>query len=499
VGVAEPACDALVVGSGPNGLAAAVTLAREGLAVRVIEARATPGGGCRSGPLSLPGFVHDHCSTVHPLGAGSPFLRALPLERHGLRWIQPDAPLAHALRPGHAVLLERSLAATAARLGVDGPSYTRLLGPFVDRFHDLAPMVLGPLRVPTDPVLLARFGWRGLQSMRGIGQHLLATEPARALLAGIAAHAMLPLTAPATSAFALVLAAAAHAVGWPLAAGGSRAIASALVAHLLELGGRVECGREVTCLDSLPRARAYLLDLTPRQVLRVASDRLSASYRRRLGRYRYGPGVFKLDWALDAPIPWSDPSCARAATVHLAGAEDEVTAAEAAVHAGRVPERPFVLLVQASLFDASRAPAGRHTAWGYCHVPNGWVGDASEAVEQQIERHAPGFRDVVAARTTRTAAEMESYNPNYVGGDINGGIADLRQLFFRPMLRLDPYTTSAPDVFLCSSSTPPGGGVHGMCGYWAARSVLRRVFGRKPARLVPSPDAGLRAAPAGDS
>jgi len=304
-----------------------------------------------------------------------------------------------------------------------------------------------------------------------------------ALLAGIAAHAMVPLTAPATAAFALVLGAAAHAVGWPVAAGGSQAIADALVAHLRELGGRLECEREVESLASLPRARAYLLDLTPRQVLRIASERLSASYRRRLERYRYGPGVFKLDWALDAPIPWSDPGCARAGTVHLAGTEPEVVAAEAAVHAGRVPERPFVLVVQPSRFDASRAPQGKHTAWAYCHVPHGWEGDAAAAVEEQIERHAPGFHDVIAARATRSAPEMERYNPNYVGGDINGGVADLRQLFFRPMPRLDPYTTSAPDVFLCSSSTPPGGGVHGMCGYWAARSVLRRVFGRTPAPL----------------
>ena len=486
--MAEAAYDAVVVGSGPNGLAAAVMLARAGLGVLVVEARATAGGGCRSGPLTLPGFVHDHCSTAHPLGAGSPFLRSLPLDRHGLRWIQPEAPLAHALRPGRAVLLERSLDATATALGEDGPRYDRLLRPFVDRFGDLAPMVLGPVRLPDHPLLLARLGWRGLRSMRALARTFTG-EPARALLAGIAAHAMVPLTAPATAAFALVLGAAAHAVGWPVAAGGSQAIADALVAHLRELGGRLECEREVESLASLPRARAYLLDLTPRQVLRIASERLSASYRRRLERYRYGPGVFKLDWALDAPIPWSDPGCARAGTVHLAGTEPEVVAAEAAVHAGRVPERPFVLVVQPSRFDASRAPRGKHTAWAYCHVPHGWEGDAAAAVEEQIERHAPGFHDVIAARATRSAPEMERYNPNYVGGDINGGVADLRQLLFRPMPRLDPYTTSAPDVFLCSSSTPPGGGVHGMCGYWAARSVLRRVFGRTPAPL-PSLRAG---------
>jgi phytoene dehydrogenase-like protein len=476
--MAEARYDAVVVGSGPNGLAAAVALAREGLAVHVVEAAPTPGGGCRSGALAVPGVVHDHCSTVHPLGAASAFFRTLPLERHGLRWLQPDCPVAHVLDHGRVVTLERSIDATAAQLGPDGARYRRLFEPLVERFDALLPMILSPLRVPRRPFLLARFGWTALLSMDALAARF-AGEPARALLAGIAAHAMVPLDAAATASFALVLGAAGHAVGWPLAAGGSQAITDALAAHLRELGGTIECGREVLDLDALPAARAYLLDLTPRQVLRVAGRRLPPSYARRLARFRYGLGVHKMDWALDGPIPWRDARCLRAATVHLAGSARDVAQAEADAHAGRVALRPFVLMVQPTLFDASRAPAGIHTAWAYCHVPPGTTHDASAAIERLVEEHAPGFLDRVIARSARTAAQMERYNPNYVGGDINGGISDLGQLFFRPMARLDPYATPARDVFLCSSSTPPGGGVHGLCGAWAARSVLRRVFGRR--------------------
>jgi phytoene dehydrogenase-like protein len=466
--------DAVVVGAGPNGLAAAIELARAGRSTLVMEASATPGGGCRSAELTLPGFVHDHCAAVHPLGAASPFFRTLPLERHGLTWIEPPTPLAHVLAEGRTVTLERSIEATAAQLGGDAEAYRELMAPLVARFDALLPMLLGPLRFPAHPLLLARFGVHALRSMRGLAAGRFMQEAGPALLGGIAAHAMVPLDATATASFALVLALAGHAVGWPIARGGSQAIIDALVGYLRDLGGEVECGRPVAHLSELPPARAYVLDVSARQLLAIAGDRLPPSYRRRVESFRYGPGVFKIDWALRAPIPWRDPSCMRAGTVHLSGSLDEIAGATEAVYAGGIAARPFVLLAQPSLFDATRAPAGMHTAWAYCHVPHGSTLDAGAAIEAHIERFAPGFRETILARSTRNAVEMERYNPNYVGGDINGGLADLRQLFFRPVARVDPYTTPAPDIFLCSSSTPPGGGVHGMCGYWCARSVLAR-------------------------
>lgn len=470
--------DVIVVGAGPNGLAAAVALARAGLSVLVVEARSEAGGGARTSELTLPGFHHDVCSTVHPLGLASPFFRSLELERHGLEWVHPLAPLAHVLDDGTAVTLERSIDRTAAQLGADGDDYRELLTPFAERFEPLLEMILGPLRAPSMPALYARFGLRALRSMRGLGARF-DHAPARALLGGIAAHAMVPLGSPATASFALVLAAAGHAVGWPLARGGSRAIVDALLACFREAGGELEVDRPIARLAELPSARAYVLDVTPSQLLAIAGERLPPSYAARLARFRYGPGVFKMDWALSGPVPWRDPACARAATVHLSGDLAEVSGAEACVHAGELPARPFVLFVQPSLFDPTRAPPGRHIAWAYCHVPHGSTVDASEAIEAHVERFAPGFRDLVLGRATMSAAEMERYNPNYVGGDINGGISDLTQLFFRPVARLDPYSTPASDLFLCSSSTPPGGGVHGMCGYWAARSVLAKVFERR--------------------
>lgn len=487
--------DVVVVGAGPNGLAAAIVLAQAGLDTLVVEADDTPGGGARSAALTLPGFVHDPCSSVHPLAAGGPFFRRLGLARRGLELVESPAPVAHVMRDGRAVVLERSLDATAARLGGDAAAYRDLFAPFVRRFDALMDATLGPLRIPSAPLLLARFGIVGLRSMCGLARRFRERD-APALLAGLAAHAMLPLDAPASASFALILGAAAHAVGWPLARGGSQAIADALVACLRDAGGEIVVGWRVTRLDALPPARAYVLDLTPRQVLAVAGDRLPPGYRRRLARFRYGPGVHKMDWALRAPIPWRDPACARAATIHLGGDLADVVAAEAAPHRGRVAERPFVLVVQPTLFDPTRAPAGMHVAWAYCHVPNGAPVDAGDAIETEIERYAPGFRDVVVARSSRTPRDMEAYDANYVGGDINGGLASLGQLFFRPVARVDPYATPAPDVFLCSSSTPPGGGVHGMCGFWAARSVLRRRFAgpdtRAPARVrraMPAPAA----------
>lgn len=467
--------DAVVVGAGPNGLAAAIELARAGRSTLVVEASATPGGGCRSAALTQPGFVHDSCAAVHPLGIASPFFRSLPLERHGLEWIQPPTPLAHVLPDGDAVTLERTIEATAAQLGPDADAYRELMTPLLVRFDALLPMLLRPLRFPAHPLLLARFGLPALRSMKGLARRF-DHDAAPALLAGIAAHAMVPLERMATASFGLVLALAGHAVGWPIARGGSQAIIDALVATLRELGGELECDRPVTRLSELPRARAYALDLSARHLLTLAGDRLPAGYQRRIAAFRYGPGVFKVDWALSAPIPWRDPACARAGTVHLSGTLGEVAGAIEAVHAGELAPRPFVLLAQPSVFDPTRAPAGMHTAWAYCHVPHGAGLDATAAIEAHVERFAPGFGATILARATRNAVETERYNPSYVGGDINGGAADLRQLFTRPVARLDPYSTPAPDVFLCSSSTPPGGGVHGMCGYSCARSMLARAL-----------------------
>jgi phytoene dehydrogenase-like protein len=474
--------DAVVIGSGPNGLSAAIELARANLSTLVVEARDTPGGGMRTAELTLPGFAHDVCSTVHPLGKGSPYFSTLGLERYGLSWIESPAALTHVLADGSAVTLERSIEATAEQLGADAGAYRRLVTPFVERFEELASTILGPLRLPSAPLLLARFGYVGLSSMVSLARARFDEEPAPALLAGMAAHAMLPLDAAATAAFGLVLGVSGHAVGWPIAGGGSQAIATALTKCFRAAGGHLLLNTEVKSLEQLPKARAYLFDVGPRQLLSLAKDVFPADYARRVARFRYGAGVYKMDWALSSPIPWKNPKCLRSATVHLSGSLADVASAEAAPHLGVHAPTPFVLVVQPSLFDPSRAPPGMHTAWAYCHVPHGATLDVSAAIEGQIERFAPGFRDLILARSTRNACEMQRYNENYVGGDINGGMANLSQLFFRPVARRDPYSTPAPNIFLCSSSTPPGGGVHGMCGYWAARSALARVFGRASSR-----------------
>lgn len=468
---------AIVVGSGPNGLAAAVALAKTGVSVLVVESHSTIGGGTRSEELTLPGFVHDVCSSVHPLALASPFFRRLSLERYGLSWIEPPTPVAHVLDSDRVVTLEHSLEATAASFGRDGEAYRKLFQPFVSNFDALLEAILGPLRFPERPALLARFGLPALRSYQGLARSHFGGEAPQALLAGVAAHAMLPLDRLATASIALLLGAAGHAVGWPIARGGSRAISAALASLFLELGGEIAVDFEVRQLEQLPPARAYLFDTSPRALCDISGARLPDSYRTAVERFRYGPGVFKVDWALDGPIPWKDPACSRSATVHLSGTMEEVARAEALAHAGGLAEAPFVILTQPSLFDATRAPPGKHVAWGYCHVPHGSNIDAWQAIEAQVERAAPGFHRRILARSIRNAHAVEQYNPNYVGGDINGGLASLTQLFFRPLVRADPYATPASDIFLCSSSTPPGGGVHGMCGYWAARSVLRRVFG----------------------
>jgi phytoene dehydrogenase-like protein len=465
---------AVVVGAGPNGLAAAIALARAGRAVTVLEGAETVGGGCRSAELTLPGFVHDSCSTIHALALASPFLRTLPLAEHGLAFAHPAAPLAHPLDDGTAAMLERSVDATAAGLGPDERAWRSTFAPLVRRADALFGGVLAPLRATRHPVTLARFAKDALRSADGLAGGRFRGEGARALFAGCAAHSMLPLDTAPSAAFGMVLALAGHAVGWPVTRGGSQHLADALAAHLRSLGGRIETARPVASLDDLPAGRApVLLDVTPRQFLRMAGGRLPGAYRRRLSRYRYGPGVFKLDWALDGPIPWTAPEAARAGTLHLGGTLEEIADSEAMVARGIHPEQPFVLLVQATVADPSRAPAGRHTAWAYCHVPNGSDRDMTAAIEAQVERFAPGFTRLIAARTATDSAAYERMNPNYVGGDINGGVQDLRQLFARPVARAVPYATPVDGVYLCSSSTPPGGGVHGMCGYWAARAALK--------------------------
>ncbi len=443
----------------------------------MFEANAQAGGGTRSRELTLAGFTHDLCSAVHPLACASPAFKRLDLEGHGVEWVHPSAPLAHPVSPDRAVVLERSLRDTAAALGRDRASYERAFSEWVDRWEALLPGVLAPpLGVPARPVLMARFAGAALRSADRLVAPFRTTE-ARALLAGIVAHGVLPFERAGSAAAALVLGAAGHTTGWPIPRGGSQRIADALVAALEERGGRVETGHRVGSLAELPKVRAVLLDLTPKQVLDVAGDALPDGYRRALARFRYAPGVFKLDWALSEPIPWRSPECARAATVHVGGTYDEIAAAEGAAHRGEVPRVPFVLLAQPSRFDPTRAPQGKHTAWAYCRVPAGSDVDMTTPIERQVERFAPGFRDTILARCARGPAALEADNPNLVGGDLTGGLQDLRQTFFRPVPTLDPYRTPASGLYLCSSSTPPGGGVHGMCGYHAARSALRNTFG----------------------
>jgi phytoene dehydrogenase-like protein len=470
--------DAVVVGAGPNGLTAAVTLAQAGLQVRVFEAADKLGGGTRTEELTLPGFRHDVCSAVHPLGVGSPALAALPLADHGLEWLHPELALAHPLLDGSAAVLARSVDETVASLGADARAWRRLVGPFLGRWPDLAGDILGSVTMglPRHPVLLARFGLRAVWPVQ-VAARAFHEDRARLLLTGIAGHAIAPLSSPLTTSVGLTLALAAHEVGWPLARGGSQAIADSLASYLRSLGGQVETGTPVTALDRLPAARAYLCDVMPRDLATIAGDRLPTAYRARLAHYRHGPAVFKVDYALAEAVPWKAEECRRAATVHLGSSLGEIGRALAAASSGRLPDPPFVIAAQPTLVDPSRAPDGRHVLWAYGHVPRGWPGDLTAAIEDQIERFAPGFRDLVLARSAWGPPQLEAHNRSMVEGDIAGGVFRGRQVLFRPVVARVPYATPDPALFLCSAATPPGPGVHGMGGYHAARVALRRVFG----------------------
>jgi phytoene dehydrogenase-like protein len=471
--------DAVVVGSGPNGLAAAITLARAGCSVFVCEGNATIGGGTRSAELTLPGFVHDVCSAVHPLAAGSPFFKTLPLERSGLTWIQPKIPLAHPLDDGSVACLHQDIDLTAEQLCGDSRAYQRLMKPLASNWEKLANEFLQPmLHLPRHPFALVLFGIPAICPASLLAKCLFKHEPARALFGGIAAHSFLPLEALASSAFALVLGLAGHAVGWPIPRGGSQQIASALAIFLHELGGKIEIKHRVENLNDLPKSRAIFLDVSVWEFLRIAAQRMPPRYRRRLESFRHAPGIFKIDYALSSPIPWKAEACRRAGTIHLGGRFDEIAAAERDVARGKIPERPFTLVAQQSLFDETRAPRGQHTLWAYCHVPFNCEIDVTDRIESQIERFAPGFRDCILARHKMSAAALEKSNPNLAGGDINGGAANLRQLIARPIPSSTPYRTPLHGVYLCSASTPPGGGVHGMCGYHAAEAALHDIFGK---------------------
>jgi phytoene dehydrogenase-like protein len=464
---------ACVIGAGPNGLAAAIVLAQAGLHVDVVEAQAQPGGAARTMELTLPGFKHDFGSAVYPLGAGSPFLSSLPLSRHGLEWIHSPAALAHPLDDGTAVMLERDLDQTSDSLRVDGKAWAQLMRPFVKHWKEFAPQILGPVSfLPRHPLLMARFGILAVQSAHSVARRF-RDQRTRALFAGLAAHSFLSLDEPLSAAFGILMAVPAHAVGWPIPRGGAQSITNALCGVLATFHGKVRTSAPVENLTALSDYDLILCDMTPRQLLKTGAQRLSDSYKRQLKNYRYGVAVFKVDYALNAPIPWKAADCSRAATVHLGGSFEQIAESEKAVRCGRHPDRPFILLAQPSLFDSSRAPAGKHTAWAYCHVPNGSNVDMLQKLENQIERFAPGFRDCILARRVFSPADLESMDANLVGGDIGGGVMDIRNFLFRPTRQR--YATSAHDVYICSSSTPPGGGVHGMCGYHAAKMALRRM------------------------
>jgi phytoene dehydrogenase-like protein len=468
--------DAVIIGSGPNGLAAAITLSRENLKVLVLESGNTIGGGLRSAELTLPGYTHDVCSAVHPLAYSSPFFKSLPLRDHGLEWIIPEVCIAHPLDDGSSVLLFKSLEETTSNLGQDGNKYKNLFSPLIDKWNELLNDILSPLKIPGNLLSFFRFGFNAIQPAKFFAENNFKGPGARALFMGLAGHSFLPLTKILSSAAGIVLGISGHHAGWPLPKGGSQMIASAMASYFESLGGRIVTGFTVKNFTDLPSASVYLFDTGPQQLARIAGDKFPDSYLRQLKKYRYGPGVFKIDWALDSPVPFKSKDCERAGTIHLGNTYDEIIKSEQDVWENKHPEISFVIMAQQSLFDNTRAPQGKHTAWAYCHVPNGSTFDMTERIENQVERFAPGFKDCILARHTINTKEYQDYNPNLIGGDINGGVQDIRQLFTRPALRISPYSTPAKNIYICSASTPPGGGVHGMSGYHAAKSALKKNF-----------------------
>lgn len=471
----KTAYDVIVVGSGPNGLGAAITLQQKGLSVLIVEAKATIGGGLRSEELTLPGFKHDICSAIHPLAAASPLFSTLPLHEHGLTFIQPELAAAHPLDNGKAAILSNSLEETALSLGIDKENYLKLIEPICQQWETLLPELLAPLHIPKDPIGFTKFGLNAFQPASWLANRFESRE-GKALWAGMAAHSIQPLSNLTTSAIGLVLMTAAHKHGWPIPKGGSQQLANALASYFVSIGGEIETNFLVKSLSQLPSSKAVLFDITPRQLLTIAGHRFSSIYQWQLEKYRYGMGVFKVDWAIEGQVPFTSEEARKAGTLHLGNTFAEIAHAEFATSQGKHPDRPFVLLAQQSLFDSTRSPEGKNVVWGYCHVPHGSTKDMTEAIEKQVERFAPGFREQILAKHTFNTAQLEEYNPNYIGGDINGGIIDLGQLFTRPTLRYSPYRTSAKGLYICSSSTPPGGGVHGMCGYHAAQRVWKDVF-----------------------
>ena len=466
--------DAVIVGAGPNGLAAAIALAREGRNVVIFEAADRAGGGLRSCESTLPGFVHDICSAVHPLAYASPLFRMLPLRKYGLEWVRPDIPMSHPLSNGKAVTLYRSMKETCEELGQDRGAYENIIKPLLDQWEPLLNNVLGPLRIPSNPLLMGKFGWFGLQSAASFVKKYFADEPARALISGLAAHSMMDLNFRGSAAFGLILGLLGHKVGWPFPKGGSEKLAEALIAYLKSMNVEIVTDQSIRSMNQLPPGRAVFFDITPRQLLEISGTNLPESYREKLRGYKYGMGVCKVDWALSEPIPFTNENCRRAGTLHIGGFHEDIIQSEKLIWNHVDPDRPFVILAQHTVADPTRAPEGKHTGWAYCHVPAGSDKSRKEAIENQIERFAPGFKDTILSSNVMTAKGFSEYNPNYIGGDINGGVQDIKQLFLRPIAKWDPYQTGNPGLYLCSSSTPPGGGVHGMCGYNAAQSFLRK-------------------------